>query len=246
MGATIVASPDDDVTTVSVRRHDTVVDRPLRSVTERLLRSADPYRKFRWYKNQKHYPGAYFSATEGHSVGYESRLERTRVLLADFAPGVHHVISQPFLLRTRVDGRVCRHIPDYLLFEDCGLTVVAVKPKFRLTDPKVIVTFAWVRRVVESAGWRFEVFSEPDPIMLANLNFFAGYRRVESVSAMWLAELRSRDLVGSMFGDAVRSAGGPASRVRAALLHMLWRQELCIDLGHPLSASTLLEAGVRS
>ena len=110
----------------------------------------------------------------------------------------------------------------------------------------MISTFAWVRQVVESAGWRFEVFSEPDPIVLANVNFFAGYRRAESVSMTWLTDLRSRDLVGSTFGDAVRSVDGPAPRVRAALLHMLWRQEISIDLRHPLSESTLLEVGARS
>lgn len=245
MAATTVATPDGDTATVSVRRNGDVVVRSLCSASERLLESADPFRKFRWYKNQKHYPGTYFSASEGICVGYESRLERARALLADFAPGVRRVISQPFLLRARVDGRVRRHIPDYLLFDGGGLTVVAVKPKFRLADPKVISTFAWVRRAVESTGWRFEVFSEPDPIVLANVNFFAGYRRAASVSATWLVELRSRDLIDSTFGDAVQRVGGPAPRVRAALLHMLWRQELCIDLRHPLSASTLLEVGVR-
>jgi hypothetical protein len=244
--ATAIAAPTDDDPAVWVRCHENVIIRPPGSVTESFLACADPYRRFRWYKGQKHYSGLYFSATEGRHVGYESRLELARAVLADFAPDVQQVISQPFLLRARVDGKMRRHIPDYLLFSDSGLTVVAVKPRCMLTDPKVTSTFAWVQRVVESAGWRFEVFSEPDPALLGNVRFFAGYRRAESVSASLLGELRSRDLVGLTFGAAARCVAGPAPRVRAALLHMLWRQELRIDLSQPLCASTLLETGVRS
>jgi hypothetical protein len=164
-----------------------------------------------------------------------------RLLLADYAPDVSHIVSQPFLMRARVDGRVCRHVPDFLLFSSSGITVVDVKPAFRLQHPKVIATFAWVRQVVQDAGWSFEVFSEPDPILLANIRFLAGYRRPEGISQELLAELRSRLLTGLTFGDAVRCVDAPAPCLRAALLHMLWRHELTIDLSLPLSADTVLK-----
>lgn len=48
------------------------------------LRSASPWRTFRWYKGQKHYSGAFWSATEHDWVIYESRLELACLLFADF------------------------------------------------------------------------------------------------------------------------------------------------------------------
>ncbi len=47
-----------------------------------------PWRTFRWHKGQRHYPGFYWSSTERAHVIYESRLELTRLLFADFDPTV--------------------------------------------------------------------------------------------------------------------------------------------------------------
>lgn len=229
-----------------VRHGDEQVAMSLDCATEEVLGSADPCRRFRSYRGQRHYSGLYYSATEHRHVGYESRLESARALLADFAPDVHRCISQPFQLCTRISKKFCTHFPDYLLFSDSGLTVVVVKPKVKLSDPKIIATFTWVRDLVESAGWTFEVFSEPDPVLLANVRFFAGYRRAESVSPELLNELRSHNLVGRTFAEAQRLVEAPAPRVRAALLHMLWRQEIRIDLSQTLSQETILDKGVRS
>lgn len=233
-------------TLVRVRRGKEQDSMPLDCATEDVLRSADPYRAFRSYRGQRHYSGLYYSATERRHVGYESRLEGTRALFADFAPGVNRCISQPFQLCTRIGRDLCTHIPDYLLLSDSGLTVVAVKPKMKLEHPKVAATFRWVRDVVESAGWTFEVYSEPDPVRLANVRFFAGFRRPESVSPRLLGELRSHNLVGLTFGEAQHLIDGPAPRVRAALLHMLWNQEVRIDLSQMLCQSTILNKGVQS
>ncbi|WP_406425067.1 hypothetical protein [Streptomyces sp. NBC_00842] len=47
---------------------------------------------------------------------------------------------------------------------DDGPVVVDVKPRHRLEQPKISFTFAWTREVVESRGWQYEVWSEPDPM----------------------------------------------------------------------------------
>ncbi|ETB35404.1 tnsA endonuclease N terminal domain-containing protein [Mycobacterium avium subsp. hominissuis 10-5606] len=244
--ATLVATPPASVMpTVAIKRDNgEIVERPVCQATSKHLSSARPWRTFRWYYGQKHYSGSYWSMTEGAHVIYESRLELARLLLADYAPDVRHIIAQPFLMRARVDGRLCRHVPDYLLFTSSGLTVVAVKPEHFLQAPKIVATFAWVRHVVQDAGWTFEVFSEPDPTLLANVRFFAGYRRPESISQRLLIALRSRILVGLTFGDAVRCLDAPAPCVRAALLHMLWRHELTVDMSQPLSTHTVLKGAL--
>ena len=62
-----------------------------------------PWRRARTRRGQVHYSGAYFSATTGGLVAYESRLELARLLLADFDPRVRWIYAQPFL-------RGCRYV----------------------------------------------------------------------------------------------------------------------------------------
>jgi hypothetical protein len=59
-------------------------------------------------------------ATRRDHVIYESRLELANLLLADFDPGVFHIVAQPFSLRADVGGQLRRHIPDFLLDTDGG------------------------------------------------------------------------------------------------------------------------------
>jgi hypothetical protein len=100
-------------------------------------------------------------------------------LFADFDTSVNRIFAQPFLLSAQVEASVRRHVPDFLLLSDSGLTVVDVKPRSRLSKPKVSFTLAvaWTRDVVEGRGWRYEVWSEPPQAELANLRFLAGCQR---------------------------------------------------------------------
>ncbi|MFF6875068.1 TnsA-like heteromeric transposase endonuclease subunit [Streptomyces sp. NPDC012474] len=133
-------SPD---VTVSVRRRnsDAVEERAWVAASSDLLRSAVPWRTFRWYKGQKHYSGTYWSSTVRDHVIYESRLELARLLFAVFDASVQHITAQPFLLKSVVEGKVRKHIPDYLLIGEPGPVVVDVKPYRRLSRPEVAFTF---------------------------------------------------------------------------------------------------------
>lgn len=245
--ATLVATPPPSIqATVSVRRiRGDVVELDTASATADVLAAALPWRTFRWYYGQKHYSGIYWSVTEGGHVIYESRLELARLLFADFDPDVRRIVAQPFLLRAFVAERrrICRHVADYLLVTSTGIRVVAVKPAFQLADPKVTATFAWVRDVVESAGWSFEIFTEPDPVLLSNVRFIAGYRRQPAISPAVLASLRALTLTGMTIGEAMKVIDAPAPRIRAALMHMLWSHELRADLTKPLASHTILNGG---
>ncbi|WP_371551406.1 TnsA-like heteromeric transposase endonuclease subunit [Streptomyces sp. NBC_00554] len=111
-------------------------------------------------------------------VVYESRLELTRLLYADFDHDVTAIFAQPFLLSAAVDGHWRRHVPDFLMLREKDVPlVVDVKPRHLLTRPKVNFALGWAREVVLSRGWDFEVWSEPPETELANLRFLAGYRR---------------------------------------------------------------------
>ena len=59
----------------------------------------------------------------------KSELELVRLLFADFAVSVGHIVAQPFLLKAEVSGAYAgRHIPDYLLPIDVGPLVVEYFP----------------------------------------------------------------------------------------------------------------------
>ncbi|WP_392751829.1 TnsA-like heteromeric transposase endonuclease subunit [Streptomyces sp. LN590] len=129
-------------------------DRAWSEVSVELSASAVPWRTFRWFRGRKHYSGIYWAATTNDHVIYESRLELARLLFADFDPSVRHIVAQPFLLRADLEGKVRKHIPDYLLITGQGPVVVDVKPLHRVSKPEVAFTFDWTRRTVECVGSR--------------------------------------------------------------------------------------------
>lgn len=169
----------------------------LRDATSAALEGAAPWRTFRWVKGQKYYSGTYWSATEAGHVIYESRLELARLLYADFDSSVNRIVAQPFLLTSEINGHARKHVPGFLLITDAGAVVVDVKPQHRLADPKVSSTFAWTRTVVTARGWRYEVASEPPVIELANIRFFAGYRRPQLVDGALLRHARAAGIDGA-------------------------------------------------
>jgi hypothetical protein len=210
-----------------------------------MVQDAHPYREFRWYLGQPHYSGSYWSSTESKHVVYESRLELSRLLMADFDPSVTKIVAQPFMMRAEVDGKTRRHIPDYWLLTDDGPVVVDVKPKDRLDDPAVIATFEWAREVVETIGWRFEIASEQPAAESENVRFLSGYRRAERISQSALEALRATDLDGLQFRDALQRVSQPEPFVRTALLHMLWTHELTMDLAQVICSKTILHSAGR-
>ncbi|MFL0239387.1 TnsA-like heteromeric transposase endonuclease subunit [Mycobacterium sp. SMC-17] len=228
---------------VSYRRADDLseVAREWTSAGIDELANAAPWRTFRWHRGQKHYSGTYWSSTLGSHVIYESRIELARLLFADFDISVRQIVAQPFLLRTSIDRKPRKHIPDYLLITDTGPVVVDVKPAHRLADPKVAFTFEWTRGLVEARGWRYEVATEPVAVELANVRFLAGYRREWLFRSELLAQLREKNLDGASLAEALQCLPGePLSHVKSAVLHLLWRQELVIDVTMPLSGRTQL------
>ncbi len=205
-----------------------------------------PWRTMRSRHGQAHFPGLYWSSVMADHVGYESRLELAWLLLADRDPRWTKLVSQPFQLVTVVDGSRRRHVPDFLAVRDDGLVcVVDVKPRHRLKDPLVRSTFGWTRRLVERQGWAFEVFSEPDPVVLANVRFLSGYRRSWQFDSTLLEILLRCAAIPAPLALIESTAAvehhSPAV-VRAHLLHLLWCGQLHCDLGSPLAGSTLVEA----
>lgn len=210
----------------------------LASVAAARVVASRPWRVFRSHKGQAHYSGWYYAATTGGHVVYESRLELARLLLADFDPQVTAIAAQPCLITAEVDGRVRRHVPDFLLCcRDGSVRVVNVKPFDQLARPAVAEALGWAGEVFEQHGWPHEVWSSTDPVLLANVRFLAGYRHVERVDQDAVAQVREA------VDGPVRLAAVEADNcrlLRPAALHLLWRGVLRTDLSQPLSGSSVL------
>lgn len=235
--------------TVSVRNKDNLSEfsTDWNLATTDLLGDAAPWRTFRWYRGQKHYSGTYWSSTEAAHVIYESRLELARLLYADFDVAVGRIVAQPFLLKTKIDRRVRKHVPDFLLTTEQGPVVVDVKPAARLAKPPVRFTLDWTRTLVERRGWRYEVWSEPPATELANIRFLAGFRNPRCFDETFLEEVRQRDLSGAALGEALSADfGRPPALVRSAVFHLVWNQYLMVDVGEPLTRSSILMKGPRA
>jgi hypothetical protein len=203
-----------------------------------------PWRSFRSHRGQRHYSGAYWSATTGGHVGYESRLELARLLFADMDPNVAWIVAQPFRMVVEIDGKQRSHVPDYLLSTvDGSFVVVDVKPSRRLDDPAVKFTFGWAREIAADCSWGFEVFSEPDPVLLGNVRFLAGYRRTWLFAPDLVAAMDDAVADGMTIGEAERALASSfdPQLTRPVLMHLLWSDRLRTDLTRPLSSAHLLE-----
>ncbi|WP_457135597.1 TnsA-like heteromeric transposase endonuclease subunit [Mycobacteroides abscessus] len=235
--------------TVSVRSKETLAEYSTGwgLATTDLLSVALPWRTFRWHRGQRHYSGTYWSSTESAHVVYESRLELARLLYADFDPAVRRIVAQPFLLTARVDRRVRRHVPDFLLLDGQGPVVVDVKPLARLSDPKFTFTLDWTRALVEDRGWRYEVWSEPPETELGNVRFLAGFRNPRCFDDRLVESIRQCQLAGCTLGEALSvDLNESPALVRSAVFHVLWNQYFAVDLAEPLTRSTILTEGPRA
>ncbi len=206
------------------------------------IMAGSPVREFSWRPRQGNYPGWLWMATTGTLVGYESLLERDRVLLADFDVSVTGIASQPLWLSGRDEGTRRRHAPDYLLTcADTSVVVVDVKPASMCAEPEVAEVLEWTGRLCRSRGWRYEVFHGGNAVVMANLRFLAQGRRSmfldEECVTVVSAAGRSGMTLGQIEG---RVSGFDPLDVRASILAMLWRQTWTTDLRRPLSRSSVI------
>ncbi|MGH3869789.1 MAG: TnsA-like heteromeric transposase endonuclease subunit [Pseudonocardiaceae bacterium] len=210
------------------------VDTPLDRLPVDDVLTGLPVREFRSYKGRRHYSGWYWSATTGGHVVYESRLELARILLADQDSTVVSIAAQPLLLEGFDGERMRSHVPDVLLgHADGTVTVVDVKAGSRLGDPAVVAQFAWTRRVCDERGFRFEVWSGADPVLLENIRFLAGYRRSTLVAEEFVPLVLDAVATSpcTTIADVERrliEAAAPLV-IRPVTLHLLWSVPDFID-----------------
>lgn len=199
-----------------------------------------PVRSFPSYKGQRNYPGLYWSATMGRHVGFESWVERNHLISLDFAPEVTAIASQPFWLHWRTPaGRVLRHAPDFLARLGGGRALVIDSRPRELAKDADRKAFAATRLACEERGWGYAVCGAMDPVVAANHRWIAGYRHPRYEDAA--VEARLLEIFDPCLGllEGAEDAGDPLATL-PVLYHLLWRQDLLIDLTLVLSHRTVV------
>ncbi|MEY9489981.1 hypothetical protein RKD26_005775 [Streptomyces calvus] len=110
--------------------------RPLRECVAGRFEDVAPVRTFRWSRGERHFPGWYRAATTGRHVGFESWLERGRLLLMDFDRDVVGISSQPFWPHWHDGKRERQHAPDEVMRRADGSAVVVDVRADERIEPK--------------------------------------------------------------------------------------------------------------
>ncbi|CBG70338.1 MULTISPECIES: TnsA-like heteromeric transposase endonuclease subunit [Streptomyces] len=202
--------------------------RPLLDCATVRFEDVVPVRPFRWSRGSRHFPGWYWSATTGQHVGFESWLERDRLVLMDFDPAVAQIASQPFWLHWHDGSRERRHAPDFFVRRADGSAVVVDVRADDWIAPRDAEAFEVTRRACAEAGWGFERVGVPEAVLLANVRWLSRYRHPRCRQGPVAARLME---VFSQPGPLVPGADAAGDRLATlpVLFHLLWRQELSAE-----------------
>ncbi|MFF9185439.1 TnsA-like heteromeric transposase endonuclease subunit [Streptomyces misionensis] len=199
--------------------------------------SVQPERRFPAFRRQGNWCGWYWSATCGGHVGYESWLERDRLMLLDFDPLVTGMASQPFRLSwTSTGGKRVRHTPDFFVRRADGTgLVVDVRPDERI-EPDDAVKFAVTAAACRTVGWDFQRVGTPEAVLMANVRWLGGYRHPRVHRPQVAARLVEVFADGGGLLAGARRVGDQIG-VLPVLFHLLWRRVLAVDLEAGLLAA---------
>jgi hypothetical protein len=201
------------------------------------LEAAPPVRRFVSYKGQKHLPGDWWSATGGCLIGFESWLERDHLMLLDFDPAVVGIASQPFwLFWTTEEGKARSHAPDYFARRRDGSGVVVDCRPLERRKPRDLVAFEVTRQACEAVGWDYRLVDAPDRVLVRNVRWLSGYRHPRHFQEVVAAGLLDAFADPAPLLTGARDVGDPIM-VLPTLFHLLWSQELVVDLSAPLHQS---------
>ncbi|MER5532024.1 TnsA-like heteromeric transposase endonuclease subunit [Streptomyces sp. NPDC002677] len=202
--------------------------RPLLDCVTARFEDAPAVRPFRWSRGERHFSGWYWAATTGQHVGFESWLERDRLVLMDFDPGVVGIASQPFWLHWHDGERERRHAPDYFVRRTDGSAVVVDVRADERIGSRDAEAFGVTRLACGQAGWGFERVGVPEAVLLANVRWLSRYRHPRCLRGTVQDQLREA-FAAPVPLMAGADAAGDRLGTLPALFHLLWLQELVAE-----------------
>lgn len=207
--------------------------RTLAAAGDHCYERARPTRRFGSYYRQRHHTGWYWAATTESLVGFESWLERDRLMLLDHDSRVSDIASQPFRLSWPGKTRRVTHVPDYFVrLSDGSALVVDVRPAERV-GPEDESKFAMTRRIcLAMERWDYWLLHEPEPVRMANIRWLAGYRHPRNVDSRFLEPLLEVFSGERSLVEGVEAVGDPLL-VLPTCFHLLWRGDLLAKMDMP-------------
>ncbi|MDW8809605.1 TnsA-like heteromeric transposase endonuclease subunit [Streptomyces scabiei] len=178
-------------------------------------------------------PGWWWSSTTGRLVAYGSGVMRTELMLLDRDPAVVALACRPVELVWREDGKAVGHAPQLMarLQDGSGLLLDCAGrsgPSARLAARARVVAAA-----AEAAGWSYRLAEPPDPVLVANVRWLAGYRHPRYAAGPWMPALLEAFGSPRPAVEAVCGLGDPIA-VWPAVFHALWSGVLRVRLDEPL------------
>ncbi|MEU3365147.1 TnsA-like heteromeric transposase endonuclease subunit [Streptomyces pseudogriseolus] len=178
-------------------------------------------------------PGWWWSSTTGRLVAYGSGVMRTELMLLDRDPAVAALACRPVELVWREDGKTVGHTPQLMarLQDGSGLLLDCAGrsgPSARLAERARVVAAA-----AKAAGWSYRLAGPPDPVLVANVRWLAGYRNPRYAAGPWTPALLEAFGSPRPAVEAVRELGDPIA-VWPAVFHALWNGVLRVRLDEPL------------
>lgn len=191
----------------------------------------------RWFSYgtaQHHRPGLEYMVSTNWQHGGESMKEHRVLLALDFAGEVQQVLSQPFRLAYRAQGREREHIPDYLAVTRFGRWLIDVRPG-DLIEPEDRIAFAATCEVASAVSWRYTVVTGWLPQVFTTLDDLSQRRReCGDVLGLRPAVLSAAASGPLSFGELVGATPLP-SVARAQAIRLVWLRQLGMDLSEPLT-----------
>lgn len=201
----------------------------------------EPVRRPSSYKGMKNFIGLYTSrrGPAWHHVWAESLLELAHLREIEFAGQAVELVTQAIQMKWRVQGAEWSHFPDFLMRDTSGeLILVDITRQEKLAHDRDLQNLlALTLRTCEMLGIRYEIGVELDRQRTINLSYLCGFRDIpidlEGRIADVVAHLPRRT---SLWAVALMGGGGPEGRAIAA--HLLWKQEISLDLSAAIHEHT--------
>ncbi|MDT0470324.1 TnsA-like heteromeric transposase endonuclease subunit, partial [Streptomyces gibsoniae] len=133
-------------------------------------------RTFPAYRGRRSHQGLYWFSRSRSQVHFESRFEKTALIVLDFEGDAAAVSSNPFWLLWPKGAKPVRHAPDFFVrCRDGSVVVVDVKPAERLTE-KDRAQHDRTSAICRELGWKYREFVAMDDVVERNLRLLGAYR----------------------------------------------------------------------
>ena len=125
-------------------------------------------------------------------------------------------------------------MPDLLVWRAGTPELCDVKSEERLEDPVFLAQVEATGLACAEAGFGYRVLSEPDPQLLVNVRWLAGFRERPPDPDGERSRMLSVLAAGSLTISELLADAREAMLARPVLMHMLWAGDALADLSGPI------------